>query len=715
MTGPNTYRLGVDVGGTFTDGVLIDEQSGAISIDKVLTTPDDPSRAFVQVASRLADKLKLDHRQVRYIMHAMTTATNAVIERRGARAGLLVTAGFRDVLEIQRQVRHELYNLQTDKPRPLIPRRHCLEIVERLDYQGHVLVHLDPDSVVQAVERLKYAGVDSIAVCFVHSYRNPAHERQAGEIIRRVHPRATVSLSSGIAPEIREYWRASTTVVNAYIAPVVARYLGNVEQQLEQAAFPPDVHVMQSNGGVTTAAVAKQRPIALIESGPAAGVRVAAFLAERMGFHDAISFDMGGTTAKMGLVREGQPRVLQEFEVGAGSFSGTGLVKGSGYPILTAVVDLVEVGAGGGSLGWIDGGGLLRVGPRSAGAEPGPACYGRGGEGPTITDANLVLGRLNPEYFLGGQLRLDVDAARLALQSRCAEPLAMETVPAAMGIVDIANATMGQAMRLVTVQRGYDPRGFCMVAFGGAGPAHANALAAALAIPVVLVPPGPGVASALGMLVSDLRHDYRATHLQPLASARAADLAAIFGDFAETAYATLAGEGVPAERVQLERYLDVRYIGQSWKLSVPLGPDDLTDDAALMRVKSAFDQLHETTYSYNAPDDPAEIVSVGMLATALMPRIELRTIPTGERSPCAARTDTRPVYFGEVGEFVPSEVYDRSALRVGNVVNGPAIVEEIDSTTVVHPGYEAEVAQFGVLMLRHSDQVGMTGKSKWDG
>jgi N-methylhydantoinase A len=702
VIGTSTYRLGVDVGGTFTDGVLIDEQSGAISIDKILTTPDDPSQAFLQVVLRLADKLRLDPRQVRYIMHAMTTATNAVIERRGARAGLLVTAGFRDVLEIQRQVRHELYNLQTDKPPSLILRRHCLEIAERLDYEGRVLVPLDMDSVARAVERLKSAGIDSIAVCFLHAYRNAVHEQQAGEIIRRTHPRATVSLSSEIAPEIREYWRASTTVVNAYVAPVVARYLGNVEQRLKEAAFSPEVHVMQSNGGVTTAAVAKQRPIALIESGPAAGVRVAAFLAERMGFADAISFDMGGTTAKMGLVRDGQPRVLQEFEVGAGSFSGTGLVKGSGYPILTAVVDLVEVGAGGGSLGWIDGGGLLRVGPRSAGAEPGPACYARGGEEPTITDANLVLGRLNPDYFLGGQLPLDVNAAREALKSRCGESLGIESVDAAMGIVDIANATMGQAMRLVTIQRGYDPREFCMVAFGGAGPAHANALAAALTIPVVLVPPAPGVAAALGMLVSDLRHDYRATHLQPLTSARAIELAAIFHDFAESAYATLAGEGVPGESVRLERFLDMRYIGQSWKLSVPLGPDDLTDDVALMRIKRAFDQLHETTYSYCAPDDPAEIVNVGMLAIGLMPRIELRDVPTGDRSPCVARTGTRPVYFGEVSGFVPSEVFDRYALRVGNVIDGPAIIEEVDSTTVVHPGYEAEVARFGVLMLRRA-------------
>jgi len=697
-----SYRLGVDIGGTFTDGVLIDEDSGAVTIDKMLTTPDDPSLAFLHIATGLARRLNLDPAQIRYIMHAMTTATNAVIERRGAQAGLLLTAGFRDVLEIQRQVRHELYNLQTDKPPPLIPRRQCLEILERLDYRGEVLVPLDIDAVADAVERLKAEGIDSIAVCFLHSYRNATHEQRAAEVIRRVHPGATVSLSSEIAPEIREYWRASTTVVNAYIAPVVARYLTGIERRLEQALFRSDVHVMQSNGGVTSAQQARQRPITLIESGPAAGVRAAAFVADRMGYRDAISFDMGGTTAKMGLVRDGQPRVLQEFEVGAGSFSGTGLVKGSGYPILAAVVDLVEVGAGGGSLGWIDAGGLLRVGPRSAGAEPGPACYGRGGQEPTITDANLALGRLNPDYFLGGQLHLDADAARRALETRCAEPMGISGLDVAMGIVDIANATMGQAMRLVTVQRGNDPSDFCMVAFGGAGPAHANALAAALGIPVVLVPPSPGVASALGLLVSDLRHDYHATYLRPLASAQPAELDAIFHEFASSAHEMLAAEGVPAERVRLDRFLEVRYVGQSWKLSVPLVADALHGAGALQRVKHAFDTLHESTYGYSAPDEPAEIVNVGMLATGLMPRVELRPVAAGECSPNAARTGSRRVYFRETAGFADATVFDRYALRVGNVVDGPAVVEEVDSTTVVHPGYVAEVGAFGVLVLRRA-------------
>ncbi|MDP9222388.1 MAG: hydantoinase/oxoprolinase family protein, partial [Actinomycetota bacterium] len=437
------YRVGVDIGGTFTDGVLVDEGSGDIWIEKVLTTPADRSIAFLDVTERLAQRVALQKDELRYIMHATTTATNAVIERRGARAALLVTEGFRDVLEIQRQVRHEVYNLQTEKPTPLIPRRYCLEIPERLDYRGQTIVELDESAVEHAVEMLRAEGIKSIAVCFLHAYRNPEHEQRAGNIIRRLYPSATVSLSSEIAPEIREYWRASSTAVNAYIAPIVEQYLTGVEEKLRAAGFRTGVHIMQSNGGVTTAAIAKARPIHLIESGPAAGVRAAAFVSELMGQSDSISFDMGGTTAKMGLIRDGQPKVLPEFEVGAGSFSGAGLTKGSGYPVLGAVVDVVEVGAGGGSLGWIDAGGLLRVGPRSAGADPGPVCYGRGGTEPTITDANLVLGRLNPRYFLGGALGLDAEAARDAVRTECAEPLKMDVVEAAMGIIEIANATMG--------------------------------------------------------------------------------------------------------------------------------------------------------------------------------------------------------------------------------------------------------------------------------
>lgn len=698
-----TYRLGVDVGGTFTDGVLVDESTGQLRIDKVLTTPVDPSQGFLRITQRLGQRARLSPATLRYIMHATTTATNAVLERRGARTALLITRGFRDVLEIARQVRHELYNLQTDKPPPLVPRRLCLEIPERLNYRGEVQLPLDEAAVEAAVERLRALGVESIAICFLHAYRNAAHEQRAAEIIRRLWPDVTLSLSSEIAPEIREYWRASTTVVNAYVAPVVRRYLDGISHRLHAEQINTDVHVMQSNGGVTTAAVARERPVYLIESGPAAGVRMAAAFAEFMGFRNAISFDMGGTTAKMGLIRDGQPKVLPEFEVGAGSFSGTGLVKGSGYPIVGAVMDLVEVGAGGGSLGWVDSGGLLRVGPRSAGADPGPACYGRGGDEPTITDANLLLGRLNPDYFLGGDLKLDCAAAQLAVERRCARPLGIGTVQAARGIVEIANATMGQAVRLVSVQRGYDPREFCLVAFGGAGPVHANRLAADLGIPLILVPPSPGVASAWGLLMSDLRHDYRATRTQPLADARLDEINGLLHEFECAALATLAREGVQREQARLERYLDVRYIGQSWKLTVKLPNGSLTA-ADLQSARLDFDRLHEATYGYAVPEEPAELVNVGLLATGPIPKASLHEVQSGGSDPVSAQRANRPVYFDEAGGFVDCAVYDRYALLQGNVVAGPAIIEEVDSSTVVHPGYSAAVGRYGVLLIRAGDQ-----------
>jgi N-methylhydantoinase A len=702
MTG--RYRLGVDIGGTFTDAVLIDERSGAAWIDKVPTMPADPSIGFLAVVRRLVERVGLRPCEIGSVLHATTVATNAVIERRGAPAAMLLTRGFRDVLEIQRQVRWELYNLQTEKPRPLIPRRRCIEIAERLDYRGRVATPLDESAVAVAAERLREERIDSIAVCFLHAYQNPAHERRAAEIVRRHHPAALLSLSSEIAPEIREYWRASTTAANAYVAPVVSRYLGAIEEQLRQAGVTAGVQIVQSSGGIMSAATAKQRPIQMIESGPAAGVAAAAYLARLVGFEHAISFDMGGTTAKMGLILDQTPRVLAELEVGGAAGSGTGLVKGSGYPILTPTVDLVEVGTGGGSLGWIDSGGVPRVGPTSAGADPGPACYGGGGTGPTVTDANLVLGRLNPDYFLGGEIRLDVDAARRAIEEGYARPLGIDPVQAASGIVEIANAAMVQAMRRVTVQRGYDPRELSLVAFGGAGPVHANALAAELGVPAVVIPPGPGVASALGMLVSDLRHDYRVTRIQPLAEADLGELEAIFRRFEAAARAELAGEGVPPDRIRLDRLLDVRYRGQSWKLPVPVPPGALSA-ADLPAIKQAFDRLHEQAYGYGVPTEPAEIVTVALAAVGLIPKPSLKEPGPGGPSPAAAARGVRPVYFAEAGGFTDTAIYDRYALRTGNLVSGPAIVEELDSSAVIQPGFVGEVGRFGVLLVRRAEQA----------
>jgi N-methylhydantoinase A len=708
-------RLGVDIGGTFTDAVLVDS-SGAFSIDKVLTTPDDPSLGFIETVRRLVRRQRLDPELVDAIIHATTVATNALLERRGANTALLITQGFRDILEIGRQVRYELYNLQTEKPPPLVPRQLCFEVPERLDYRGEVVIPLSEEGVVRVAEELRAQAIRnlkpaswSIAICFLHAYRNPMHERRAAEILRRVYPEAHISLSSEVAPEMREYSRASTTVTNAYIRPIVDRYLVNVERRLRDEGFETPLQVMQSSGGTMSAASARERPITMLESGPAAGVTAAAFVAGVTGFPEAISFDMGGTTAKVGLIRGGRPSVRGEFEAGSVAGSGVGLARGSGYPILAPVMDLVEVGAGGGSVAWIDPGGLLRVGPRSAGADPGPACYGRGGADPTVTDANLVLGRLDPDRFLGGELRLDSEAARQAIDERCARPLKVSVLEAAMGIVDIANAAMVGAMRLVSVQRGYDPRDFALVAFGGAGPIHASQLAAELGIPSVIVPASPGVASALGMLATNVRHDYRATRLQPLAETLPDELEASLSELERQAVYGLNAEGFPPERISLQRSLDLRYVGQSWKLAVALPPGRLSSDH-IAALKQQFDRQHEQQYGYHVAEEPVEIVNISVSALGLIPSLTLRDVPSGSVSPDAACIDKRAVYFREPANrsqiapgYIDTPIYDRYRLVQGNIVEGPAVIVETDATTVLQPGYSAQVGRFGILLIRRTD------------
>jgi N-methylhydantoinase A len=693
------YRLGIDIGGTFTDAVSVDERDGSVRIDKVFTTTDDPSAGFLLCVERLSSNLEISRDELLHIVHANTVATNAVLERKGARAGFLVTEGFRDLLEIGRQIRYELYNLQTEKPAPLIPRERCVEVRERINYQGEVLVPLDEESVIAAVQKLLQQNVESLAVCFLHSYQNPTHEKRVGEIIKSTYPQLWVSVSSDIAPEIREYWRASTTVTNSYIAPIVTKYLEAVEDKLRAKEIRSELQIMQSNGGVMTVQTAKQRPVYMLESGPAAGVISAKYFTGLAGFPNAISFDMGGTTAKMGLIVGGEAGMVTEFEAGGISGSGTGVAKGSGYPILTPVIDVVEVGAGGGSIAWIDPGGLLRVGPKSSGAVPGPACYGRGGTQPTIADANLLLGRLNPSYFLGGEISLNVDASRKAIETHCAKHLGFDPIVTSMGILDIANATMADAIRLISVQRGHDPREFCLIAVGGAGPMHANHLALEMGIPAVVIPPSPGVASALGMLTSDLRHDYCVTHLQKLDSADLNDLNGIFHDLRARGLKSLAHDGVRGVEKGIGRYVDMRYVGQSWKLRIAVDDRDL-QEIDVESLRRSFDLQHERAYGYSCPDEPTEIVNVGVLAVGDSPRLRLKTVPKGSKSPDEARKGSRPVYFHENETFVETPVFDRYALHSGNFIIGPAIVEEMDSTTVIHPRFVAEVISFGILVIR---------------
>ena len=693
------YRLGVDVGGTFTDAILLNESTGEVRTGKVPSTPSAPSQGFLRVVDRMLGQDDVAPDAVRYLVHGTTVATNAIIEGNLARTAFITTEGFRDLLEIQTGIRPVLYDLQFEKLPPLVPRYLCFGVPERLDFRGDVLAPLDDEAVRRAAEHLRGEGVESIAVCLLHSYVNPDHERRIGDILKELLPSVPVSLSSEVAPEFREYFRASTTVINAAIRPIVSRYLGNIQDRIRGSGITGELLVMQSSGGVLTFDAAIERPVFMVESGPAAGVIAASYLGSSLGHENVISFDMGGTTAKAGLIESGSPRVTKDYEVGGTAGATEHGARGSGYPIRTPVIDLVEIGAGGGSIAWIDSGGILRVGPQSAGADPGPVCYGQGGTEPTITDANLVLGRLSPDYFLGGEMELDVEGARGAIETQCAEPLGMAVMEVALGIVEIANSAMVGALRQVSVQRGHDPRDFILVAFGGAGPVHANRLAAELEIPAVLVPPSPGTTSAMGLLVTDIKHDYSVALIQ---RADLLDFEATTESFRRMraeGEGALTREGVgPCEMVFLYQ-ADMRYAGQSYELTIPLPGGGLAPER-LTGVIDRFHREHERAYGFKADGEPVEFVALRLSAVGSISRPRTVELTSSGGDLAAALKTSRAVYFAEGGGPVDCPVYDRYRLQPDFELRGPAIVEEIDSTTVIHPDYCAVVDRYGNLLLQ---------------
>ena len=681
-----SVRIAVDIGGTFTDATLVDEQTGRVAIAKTLTTPADPSEGFMHAVERALVEAEVEAPQVGFVVHATTVATNAIIEGKVARSGFVTTEGFRDLLEIARQVRPSLYDTQFEKPKPLVPRDRAVGVRERLGPAGEVLVPLDEGSARAAAALLKREGVESVAVCLLHSYVNGDHERRIGAILAEELPGVPISLSAEVAPEFREYLRASTTVINAVIRPVVERYLERIERRLVEAGIEAKLLVMQSSGGVFSSEAAAQRPVFMVESGPAAGVIAAAYLGSTIDRPDILSFDMGGTTAKVGLIRGGKPSVTKDYQVGGHASAGIGGLSLSGYPVRTPVVDLVEIGAGGGSIAWVDSGGLLRVGPQSAGADPGPVCYRGGGVEPTVTDANVVLGRLNPDYFLGGEISLDVEGARRAIDERCAKPLGLDVVEAAHGIVEIANAAMVNALHLISVQRGYDPRDFLLVGFGGAGPVHANALARDAEIPTVLVPPSPGIFSATGLLTTDLKRDAAQTVVQRLDALDPSDVESVFAALEAAGAEEMRHEGVAEDAIEFERRLDLRYVGQSYELTVPAGGE----------LAQRFHAEHDRVYGFSAESEPIECVSLRLTTIGRIAKPPPRALARGDAPEASSR---REVYFAEAGGYVDSPIYDRYVLGAGARLAGPAVVEEFDSTTVVHPGYGLRVDEHGNLFI----------------
>ena len=677
-------QIGVDIGGTFTDIVALD-RAGRLSLTKVPSTPKDLLDGIAAAVTRVLALAGARPADVERFIHGTTVATNAILEQKGAVTAVLTTEGFEDVLEMGRMKRSRMYDLAMDPEVPtfLAPRRRRLGIRERLDARGRVLTPLDETAVAQAVEALRGQGVQAVAVCYLFSFVNPAHERRTREIIAALAPELSVSLSSDVDPTFREYERLCVTAFDAYLGPVVKRYLAGLAATLGELSVPSVPLIMRSRGGIVSAALAAQQPVTLFLSGPAGGVIGAAFAAERSGVRDFVSLDMGGTSNDVAVVRNGTPLLAAEGAIGP-------------YPVRTPMVDVNTIGAGGGSVAWIDAAGGLRVGPRSAGAEPGPACYGRGGDEATVTDASVVLGYLNPARFAGGAMALDVGAAQRAL-AEIGRRLGVDPVAAAAGIHRVVNARMADQIRLVTIKRGWDPRQFALVVLGGAGPVHGAALAAEMGMPEVLVPEAPGVLAAFGLLAAAIEHHHARTLQAPT---EAADLDAVnrcLAELDDAGRARMREEGVPAAEVRVAYAADMRYVGQAYELEVPI-PVPVTRER-LPEILAAFHAVHERVYGYGRPQQPAEFVNFRAVHTYPLPRPAVTPSAPPAGSLAHARLGERPAYFGE---FVPTAIYERSRLPRGARLAGPAIVEQSDTTTVIPPGVTGLVDEAGTLRLRRA-------------
>jgi N-methylhydantoinase A len=674
-------RVGVDVGGTFTDVVLVDE-AGAIHTWKLPSTPDDFSRGVIDGVTSVLREHGVAPAAVRDAVHGSTVATNAILERRGARTGLLTTEGFRDVLELRRLRMPRLYDMAWQKPPPVVERRLRREVPERVGVDGGVVRPLDVDAARREAQLLVDEGVEAIAVSLLHAYANPEHERAVGELLEREFPGLWVSLSHRVLPIIREYERTSTTVLNAYVQPTVASYLGALRAQLDRAEVTGPLLIMQSNGGIMAASAAAARPAYIVESGPAAGVIAGAELARRLGIDAVITFDMGGTTAKASLVEGGRPHFTAEFEVAAGISASSRLSSGGGYALSVPFIDLAEVGAGGGSLVWLDPAGAPKVGPRSAGADPGPVCYGRGGDQPTVTDANLLLGYLNPTGLLDGAMPLDVERAREVFRRDVAGPLGLGVEAAAHGAHELANASMIRAIKAVSVQRGRDPRDFTLVAFGGSGPIHAASLARELGIRRVLVPPRPGVFSAVGLLQARLEFHAKKTYLRRLRDLSLGELRAEIAGLEAEARAGLGPDALRAGAFEFERFVEMRYVGQGFELPVLLPSLESDGTGALDGLAAAFDAEHERTYGHRTGNE-AEVVHLRVVLREADP-------PPFPDAPAAATSGrpagSRGAYFGNAFGALETRVLRRGDVGPEAAV-GPFVVEDYDATTVVPPDF----------------------------
>ena len=686
------YRVTVDTGGTFSDFVYLNEATGVLSIAKVASTPDDPSRAILAGIEALRGT-GVAAADIGYFCHGTTVGTNALLEGKGARTALLVTEGFRGIYPVGEQARPygtAIFDVMYDKPPPLVPDSLTGEVKERVDFRGAVLRPLDEAALRQVVRELKAHDIESVAVCLLFSFLHPAHELRVREILREEIPDCSVSLSCEVLPQIREYHRLSTTVINAYLQPTLARYVSKLEHRLSGASIATrQKYVMQSNGGMATFAAAARRAATTVLSGPAGGVTAGVLAARDSSFRNLITFDMGGTSCDVALIKDGEPLIASRGQI-------------EGRDLALPMLDINTVSAGGGTIAMLDRFGALQVGPHSAGAVPGPVCYGRGGAAPTITDCNLVLGYLGADNFLGGQMRLDAGRARAAIESKIGRPLGLSLTQAAQGIVRIIDVKMQETIKAISTMRGHDLREFMLLAFGGAGPIHAGRNARDLGMAGVIVPRYPGVFSAIGLLVSDVKHDYVQSKLVPLSEATAEAINGIFQRLAAQAHAELTDDGFSPEHIRIERALDMRYAGQGYEVAVPC-PARPLEPADLTHLRLAFDQQHKQMSGHMAPDEQVEIVSYRVRGTGLLPPAQMPKFKRAGTLLAEALRQRRRVIFEE-GE-VDCPVYDRERLDVGLSIPGPAILEQFDCTTVICPGQVARVDEWKNLIVREASAV----------
>lgn len=680
------FRLGVDIGGTFTDFALVNDDTGKVSVNKCLTTPHDPSEAIMNGTKALLAKEKVSPSQVNVLVLGATLATNALIERKGAKTGLITTQGFRDILEIRKETRYDLYDLFIELPEPVVPRHLRLGVPERINKDGEILTALDKSQLLKAIDQLVKEGVESVAVCFLHSYANPTNENLAGEIIGKKAPNLFVSLSNEVAGAIREDERFSTTTINAYVRPLAERYLTSLSDKMAAAGFKGSLFAMLSNGGLTTFDSAKKFPARLIESGPAGGTMAAVFYSELLGDKNLVGFDMGGTTAKISMVQDGKPATTSTFEAARLHR----FTKGSGLPLMVPAIDMIEIGAGGGSIGWVDSLGLLRVGPESSGADPGPACYGLGGEKPSVTDAALILGYLDSNYFLGGEMKLYKEKAEKAIKEKLADPLGLSVIEAAWGIHRVVTENMAAAARIHILEKGKDPRKFAIFAFGGAGPIHAWQVGKLVGSPRLIVPLGAGVTSAIGFLVAPVATDFVQTYISRLDQVDWQRVNKILEDMEKRAIEQVKMGGVPAHKITITRSADMRYVRQGREINVPI-PNGKLSQQNFKSIQQSYYSVYKELYSRYLTDVPIETVSWRVLASGPSPKIQF-----GKNGYDGGKTmkGKRPVYFPEYNGFKDCPVYDRYFMGPGTSVEGPAVIEEKESSLVVGPGGKLKIDNY---------------------